>query len=69
MPTRGPPDSSTRASSEAIDATIEALARVYEERRLDVIKRMTANAIERVRTAAIRTFSDAFLLRRKKDDA
>jgi predicted transcriptional regulator len=51
-----------------IDATIQTLADLYEERRLDVIKRMTANAIDRVRTAAIRAFSDAFLLQQKKKD-
>jgi predicted transcriptional regulator len=48
--------------------TIRALARFYQERRVEVMKRMTANAIARVRSAAIRTFSDAFVLRRKRDD-
>jgi predicted transcriptional regulator len=52
-----------------LDGTIRTLARIYDERRVEVAKRMTANAIERVRTAALRRFSDAFLVkRRKKDD-
>jgi class 3 adenylate cyclase len=51
------------------DAAIRALARIYRERPAEIAKRMTANAIERLRTSAIRTFSDAFLLRgSKKDD-
>jgi hypothetical protein len=50
------------------DLTIGALARLYAEKRLAVMRRMNANAIERLRTKAIRTFSDAFLLKRKRDD-
>jgi predicted ArsR family transcriptional regulator len=51
------------------DATIRTLARLYEERRIDIVQRMTANAMERLRTAAMRRFSDAFLLRKdRKDD-
>lgn len=51
------------------DATIRTLARLYDERRIDIVQRMTRNSIERLRLAAIRRFSDAFLLRKdKKDD-
>jgi predicted ArsR family transcriptional regulator len=51
------------------EATIRRLARLYDERRIEIVQRITANAIERLRTAAIRRFSDAFLLRKdKKDD-
>ena len=49
--------------SEAIDA----LAAAYAARPLAIIKLMNANAIERVRSAAIDTFADAFVLGRKKD--
>jgi hypothetical protein len=48
------------------DATIGNLSRQYQERRIDIVQRMTANAIERLRTAAIRRFSDAFLLRKDR---
>jgi hypothetical protein len=46
---------------------IDALAAAYAERPLAIIKLMNANAIERVRSAAIDTFADAFVLGRKKD--
>jgi predicted ArsR family transcriptional regulator len=51
------------------DRAVRSLARVYEEKPSAVAKRMTANAIERVRTAALRTFSEAFLVKKRtKDD-
>ena len=50
------------------DVTIGALSRLYQERRIEIVQRMTAHAIERLRTAAIRRFSDAFLLRKGKKD-
>lgn len=48
-------------------ATIDGLAAAYEDSRLAIIKLMSANAIERVRSAAIHTFADAFVIGRKKD--
>ena len=48
-------------------ATIDSLATAYQVNPLAVIKLMSANAIERVRTAAIHTFADAFVIGRKKD--
>lgn len=48
-------------------ATIDALAAAYERNPLAIIKLMSANSIERVRTAAIHTFADAFVIGRKKD--
>jgi DNA-binding transcriptional ArsR family regulator len=45
-----------------LEATLHKLAEVYEENRLDVIKLMNKNAIERVRTSAMRAFSDAFFV-------
>lgn len=50
------------------DVTIGALSSLYQERRIEIVQRMTAHAIERLRTAAIRRFSDAFLLRKGKKD-
>jgi predicted transcriptional regulator len=47
---------------------VDRLAHAYSQQRLEVVKQMSANAIERVRSSAARTFSDAFIFRRKKDD-
>jgi hypothetical protein len=48
---------------------VAALHRAYESDRLSIVKVMSANALERLRTSTIRTFADAFRLRRRKDDA
>lgn len=52
-------------SDAAVAGVVERLAGLYATRPLEVVKVMSGNAIERLRTAAMRTFSDAFLLRRK----
>jgi hypothetical protein len=44
--------------------TIDRLARAYEENRMQLMKQMTANAIERLRTGAARAFARAFVIRR-----
>jgi len=46
------------------DAAVAVLSSTYDEQPVEIIKLMCANSIERVRTAALRTFADAFLLRR-----
>jgi len=53
--------------SEAVEATIDRLAAAYRENPIPIIKLMSANAIERLRTAALRTFADAFILRKDKN--
>jgi hypothetical protein len=50
------------------DAALGSLARCYDEQRLSIVKLMNANAIERLRTAAIRRFADAFVVGSKKKD-
>lgn len=45
---------------------VDRLARLYVEQRLEVIRQMSTNAIERVRSSAARAFADAFLLRGRK---
>jgi hypothetical protein len=50
------------------DEAVQLLARTHKGSRLEIIKLMSANAIERVRTSAIRTFADAFVRRRKQED-
>jgi hypothetical protein len=52
--------------SAAVDEAVTALARSYNSQRLEIVKLMNSNAIKRMRTEALRAFSDAFVLR--KDD-
>lgn len=52
-------------SAEARQA-IELVVSEYRENLVDVVGLMTANAIERVRTAAARTFAEGFRIRRPK---
>jgi hypothetical protein len=57
-----------RVRCHADAATIVArLAQVYESDRMELMSQMTQNAIDRVRTSALRTFSSAFVLGRKRD--
>lgn len=59
-----------RPASSGLDATVGILDREYAERPISIIKLMSANSIERVRTAALHTFADAFVLNKnssKKD--
>jgi len=52
------------AAGEA-DATIGRLALEYTQNPVGVVRLLSANAIERVRNAALRAFVDAFVLKRK----
>jgi len=54
------------AQSNHVEATLERLVTAYREHPIPILKQMSANAIERVRTAALRTFADAFILRKDK---
>jgi DNA-binding MarR family transcriptional regulator len=51
-----------------VAAAVAALAAACRDRRLAVMKLMSANAIERMRSNAARTFVDAFLIGRRKND-
>jgi hypothetical protein len=55
-------------SSAEIDAAVAELVRTYDDNRIAVVKRMSDNAIERMRTGAMRAFSDAFVIRRRDRD-
>jgi len=50
-----------------LEAIVDRLARVYEERRLEVMRILSAQAMERLRSSAARAFADAFVIGRKKD--
>jgi hypothetical protein len=67
-PAAQPPRYAYRPSSSGLDATVGILDREYAERPISIIKLMSANSIERVRTAALHTFADAFVLNRKDKD-
>ncbi|MGH8316512.1 MAG: hypothetical protein ACREUL_00845 [Steroidobacteraceae bacterium] len=56
-----------RPASSGLDAAVGRLEREYSERPISIIKLMSANAIERVRTAALHTFADAFVLKKDKN--
>jgi hypothetical protein len=56
------------AGTTELDAAVRSLVRAYHDNRLGVVKLMSDNAIHRMRTGAIRAFSDAFLIGRKKRD-
>ena len=57
-----------RPTSSALDAAAGRLDREYAERPIRIIQLMSANAIDRVRTAALHTFADAFVLKKKDTD-
>jgi hypothetical protein len=54
--------------SPACKAPVSELIALYDQQRLEIVMLMSANAIERVRTGAMRTFADCFFLGRKRDD-
>lgn len=47
---------------------LSELVALYERHRLEIVMLMSTNAIERVRTGAMRTFADCFFVGRKRDD-
>jgi hypothetical protein len=50
------------------EAAVDRLAHAYAEQQVEIMKLMSSNAVERIRTAAMRTFADAFVLGRRKRD-
>jgi hypothetical protein len=56
----------------ALDETTARLATAYNDSRLEILRLMSSNALERLRSSAIRTFADSFVLKKdkseKKDD-
>jgi DNA-binding IclR family transcriptional regulator len=50
-----------------MDAMVERLAGLYDDRRLEVMRMLSAHAMERIRNSAARAFADAFVIGRKKD--
>jgi hypothetical protein len=56
------------ADTPAIDDAVNMLVAIHSTHRFEIIKLMSANAIRRMRTGALRAFADAFVLRKDKDD-
>ena len=52
----------------ACEARLRELVALYDQQRLEIVMLMSTNAIDRVRTGAMRTFADCFFLGRKRDD-
>jgi hypothetical protein len=57
-----------RPTSSGLDAAAGRLEREYAERPILVIQLMSANSIERLRTATLHTFADAFVLKKRDKD-
>lgn len=49
-----------------IGLLVDQLFQAYREYPIEVVKHMSANAIDRVRTAALQAFADAFVIGRNK---
>jgi DNA-binding transcriptional ArsR family regulator len=52
--------------TDILRGAVVELQRAYSEQRLTVMQMMSANALERVRTATLRRFADAFRLERSR---
>jgi hypothetical protein len=52
----------------ADEGLVTELRRIWEEQPLEIIRLMNANAISRTRSDALRAFSDAFLLSKRRSD-
>ena len=55
-------------ASEELAARVDRVLAVYADNALEIVKIMTKNAIERVRSSAMQTFADAFVVGKKKRD-
>jgi DNA-binding MarR family transcriptional regulator len=66
---RGDPVARFAPVTSSLARAVEQLSVAYEDHRLEVMNLMNENAIERVRFAAIRTFAEAFVVRKGKKDA
>jgi hypothetical protein len=57
------------AGAGSMDATVAVLAREYADNPVGIVKLLSAGAIKRLRTSALRAFSDAFVIvKRERDD-
>lgn len=52
-----------RPSTPELAGVVSSLAEIYDERRLEVMRILSNHALGRIRSAAARTFADAFVIR------
>lgn len=57
-----------RPGSVERDRAVQLLAQTYADKRIEIFRLLSENAVQRVRTSAIRMFADAFLIGRRKKD-
>lgn len=55
-------------SNVELEATLERLQRAYDEDLAELLRVMSANALERLRTTGMRMFAEAFVLGRGRKD-
>lgn len=53
-------------ANDELRTLVAEMARAYAEHQLEIVRLMTANALERLRARTLSTFSDAFLVKRKR---
>jgi predicted transcriptional regulator len=51
----------------SIDHAIGSLSTIYSRQNLAIIRLMATNSVDRVRAAALRAFTDSFIIRKGKD--
>jgi len=57
-----------RGFTKRFEAVVDRLLEVYESNRIELMMLLSANAIERMRTGALRAFAEAFVVGRKRKD-
>ena len=57
-----------RGPRDACRDLVSRLAQIYQDNRVEVLMLMSANAIQRMRTGALRAFADAFVIKKKDTD-
>jgi hypothetical protein len=55
-----------RPSTAELTRLVDALTFAFEDERLALVRLMNENAVERVRTAAMRLFADSFVLGKRR---
>ena len=55
-------------ASAELDAAVSALAACYVDSRVELLRLISSNAVERLRSGSLKIFAEAFRLRRKKKD-
>jgi hypothetical protein len=62
-----PPSYTYADANPTRDAIVAALECAYRDEPIQIMRLMSTNAIERLRTSAIRGFADAFIVRKERD--